>query len=116
VPFTWQSGYFGVTDNKLGIFSAFDLTFYCAAKSAASIIVTFAGFDADGEWTETVPYNIKPGDWTPLGFYRAKVTPAHTLGLALSIGIQTSSYIVLNEVIAEFTPSVSTAVSAGRSK
>jgi hypothetical protein len=116
VPFTWQSGYFGVTDNKLGIFSAFDLTFYCAAKSAASIIVTFAGFDADEEWTETVPYNIKPGDWTPLGFYRAKVTPAHTLGLALSIGIQTSSYIVLNEVIAEFTPSVSTAVSAGRSK
>ena len=61
----WQSGYFGVTENKLGIFSAFVLTLYRADKIASSVIVTFDGFDTDGEWHEEVPYNVKPGDWTP---------------------------------------------------
>lgn len=105
-----------MTENKLGIFSAFIPTIYSAAKAAASIIFTIDGFDTDGEWHEEQPFNINPGDWTPLGFYRPRIVPGHTLGLALSIGMRTLNYVVLNEVVAEFTPSVSATPAASRSK
>jgi len=116
IPLTWQSGYFGVTENKLGIFSAFIATIFSANKIAASVMFTVDGFDSDGEWHEDIPFNIKPGDWTPLGFYRPRIVPQHTVGLALSIGMKTSNYLVLNEMVAEFTPSVSATPAASRSK
>ncbi len=116
VQLVWKSGYYGVTNNKLGIFSAFVPVIYSASRAAASVIVTLDGFDTDGEWHEEIPFNIKPGDWTPKGFYRHRVVPQHTLGLAIAIGIRTSSYVVLNEVVAEFTPSVSGTPASDRSK
>lgn len=115
VPLIWQSGYFGVTENKLGIFSAFVANIYNASKGAASVMFTLDGFDIDGEWHEDIPFNIKPGDWTPNGFYRARIVPQHTVGLALSVGMKTLSYLVLNEMVAEFTPSVSATPAASRS-
>ena len=116
VPLVWQSGYFGITENKLGIFSAFIATIYRADKVATSLMFTLDGFDTDGEWHEDIPFNIKPGDWTPMGFYRVRIVPQHTLGLALSIGMKTSSMVVLNNMVAEFTPSASATPAASRSK
>jgi hypothetical protein len=116
VPLVWQSGYFGVTENKLGIFSAFVATILSPGKGATSVMFTLDGFDTDGEWHEDIPFNIKPGDWTPNGFYRPRIVPQHTVGLALAVGMKTSSYLVLNEMVAEFTPSVSATPAGSRSK
>ena len=116
VPFVWQGGYFGITENKLGVFSAFWATLFNVDKTAINVMFTMDGFDMDGEWHEDIPFTIKPGDWTPKGFYRAKIVPQHTLGLALSPGMKTTSHIVLNEMVAEFTPSSSATPAASRSK
>jgi hypothetical protein len=115
IPLEWQSGYFGVTENKLGVVSSFVATLYSASRAASSVMVTILGFDADGEWSETHPVNIKASDWTPLGFYRHRIVPEHTLGLGISIGIQTADRLVLNSVVAEFTPSVAATPAASRS-
>lgn len=116
VPFTFQSAYFGVTQNLLGVVQAFIFAVQSSDKAATSFTVTIDGFDADGEWHEDIPFNLTPSDWSPLGLYRARVIPQHTMQIAVSVGFKTSSRLLLHSIVPEFTPDASATPAASRSK
>lgn len=116
VPFTFQSAYFGVTQNLLGVVQAFIFAVQNATPASASFTVTIDGFDADGEWHEDIPFNLIPSDWSPLGLYRARVIPQHTMQIAVSVGFKTSSRLLLHSIVPEFTPDASSTPAASRSK
>jgi hypothetical protein len=116
VPLIWQSGYFGVLENKLGLVSAFIVRVFSASRVSSSFTITLDGYDTDGETHDDFYFKPKAGDWTPLGFFTARIVPKHTLGLGISIGMKTSDVLVLNRVIAEFTPHASATPAADRSK
>jgi hypothetical protein len=116
VPLVWQSGYFGVTGNVQGALAAFILTLYSATRAAASFMVTIDTFDVERELHQETPFRVKPADWTPLGFYRLRVVPKQLLSLGVSIGLKTSDRLVVNDVVAEFTPDAVALPAAARSK
>jgi hypothetical protein len=116
VPLIWQSGYFGVLETKLGLVSAFIVRVFSASRVSSSFTITLDGYDTDGETHDDFYFKPKAGDWTPLGFFTARIVPKHTLGLGISIGMKTSDVLVLNRVIAEFTPHASATPAADRSK
>lgn len=116
VPFTWQSAYLGVTNNKLGVITAFYETLYSAIRVQAIINITIDGFDLEGAWHEDHYFTIQPGDWDTQGFWRSgRVTPEHTLSLGVSVGLVTTSRLVLNLVQVEFEPSITATPQAARS-
>ncbi len=116
VPLTWQSAYFGVTGNHQGALQAFIITLYRAVKAATALMVTVDTFDVEREIHQEIPFNLKPSDWTPLGFCRLRIVPKQLLSLGVSIGLRTSDRLVVNDVVAEFTPDASALPATARSK
>ena len=115
-PMSWQSAYLSVKNNRLGLVTAFFITMYCAAKSAINIDVTVDGFDQQSKWHEDHYFNISPGDWDSLGFWRsARVVPSHTLTLGVSVGVTTKQYVTINKAEVEMTPDMTATAPASRS-
>lgn len=101
VPLTWQSAYFGTPGNQKTVLTEWVVALFDSAKAAASITFTCRSFDTERLSENTRVVTIRPADWTGSGFRRIRVRPPIAKGLGQSIQIDTTSHLLIQEVVAE---------------
>lgn len=115
VPLTWQSAYFGTLGNQKTVLTEWVVALFDPDKAAASITFTCRSFDTERLTTETRTVTIRPTDWAGSGFRRVRVRPPAAKGLGQSIQIDTTSHLLIQEVVAEMVEEAKGLVPSARS-
>ncbi len=98
VPFSWQSGYYGLKLNEKCILSEMIVTIYDVNKTNVSLDATVYSYDESTAYADKVTFNVSAKDYNNFGIAKVRVQPKRQKSLGISLGITSNSTLFITEM------------------